>query len=134
MLFNLLMTENSQTTSMPNVSRGGAPIGPIVGVVISVFLLLILGVAIAVVILYLVRHRNTGGNYSTGRRASEKKAVIECKLNHVHMTSSNNNSQLRPGIQSWIWSRMWHMNHQIQPKYLSVQILHILSPENHSVT
>jgi hypothetical protein len=63
--------------SVPNVSN--TPIGAIVGAIIGVLLLLILGVAIAVVILYLVRCRNTGGNYSTGRRASENKVSIECK-------------------------------------------------------
>jgi hypothetical protein len=65
---------------MPHVNRGGVLIGAIVGAIIGVLLLLILGVAIAaVVILYLVRRRNTGGNYSTGRRASEKKVSVECK-------------------------------------------------------
>ena len=72
------MTDNS--ASMPSVSSGDAPIGPIVGAIIgSVFLLLILGIVIAVVVLYLVRCRSTGGKYSTGRRASEKKAMVECK-------------------------------------------------------
>ena len=61
------------TASIPNIGRSGAPIGLIVGAIIGVLLLLILGVAIAVVVLYLVRRRSTGGNYSTGRRASKKK-------------------------------------------------------------
>jgi hypothetical protein len=39
----------------------------------------LLGLAIAVVILYLVRRRSTGGNYSTGRRASENKVSVEYK-------------------------------------------------------
>ena len=43
------------------------------GAIIGIHLLMILGVAIAVVVLYLVRRRNTEGKYSTGRRASEKK-------------------------------------------------------------
>jgi hypothetical protein len=49
------------------------------GAIIGVLLLLILGLAIAVVILYLVRLRSTGGNYSTGRRATENKVSVECK-------------------------------------------------------
>ena len=61
------------TDNTTNVSRGGTPAGTIVGAIIGVLLIMILGVAIAVVVLYLVRRRITGGNYSTGRRASEKK-------------------------------------------------------------
>jgi cytochrome c oxidase assembly protein Cox11 len=64
---------------VPNISRSGVSIGPIVGTIIGVLVLLILGVAIAVVILYLVRLRSTGGNYSTGRRASEKKVMVDSK-------------------------------------------------------
>ena len=75
MLLNLLITDNS--ASMPNVSKSGTPIGPIVGAIIGVLFLLILGVAIAVVTLYLVKCRNTGGNYSTGGRASEQQQSTE---------------------------------------------------------
>ena len=45
------------------------------GTIIGVLLIMILGVAITVVILYLVRRRSTGGNYSTGRRASEQQST-----------------------------------------------------------
>ena len=47
------------------------------GAIIGVLLLLILGVAIAVFVVYLVRRRSTGGNYSTGRRASEQQQSTE---------------------------------------------------------
>ena len=72
----------SKTVGMITVdqSMATAPIGAIVGAIIgSVFLLLILGIAIAVIVLYLVRRRSTGVNYSTGRRAGEKKVMVECK-------------------------------------------------------
>ena len=74
MLLNLLI---DKIASVPNISRSGAPIGPIVGAIIGILLLLILGVAIAVIILYLVRRRSTGGKYSTGRRASEQQQSTE---------------------------------------------------------
>ena len=62
----ILFTDNT-------TSSGSTPIGTIVGAIIGVLLIMILGVAIAVVVLYLVRRRSTGAKYSTGRRASEKK-------------------------------------------------------------
>ena len=74
MLLNLLI---DKIASIPSISRSGAPIGPIVGAIIGALLLLILGVAIAVIILYLVRRRSTGGNYSTGKRASEQQQSTE---------------------------------------------------------
>ena len=74
MLLNLLI---DKIAAIPNISRSGAPIGPIVGAIIGVLLLLILGVAIAVFVVYLVRRRSTGGNYSTGRRASEQQQSTE---------------------------------------------------------
>ena len=64
----ILLTDNTT-----NISSGSTPVGPIVGAIIGVLLLMILGVAIAVVVLYLVRCRITGGNYSTGRGTSEEK-------------------------------------------------------------
>ena len=75
----------SKTVGMITVdqSMATAPIEPIVGAIVGIFLLLILGVTIAVVVLYQVRRRNTGGNYSTGKRAGKKKAVVECKPYYV---------------------------------------------------
>ena len=63
----ILFTDNTTNVSC------GTPVGTIVGAIIGVLLIMIPGVAIAVVILCLVRRRITGGKYSTGRRASEKK-------------------------------------------------------------
>ena len=61
------------TAPVPNISGGGLPPGPIVGIIIGVLLSLVLGVAIVVmVVLYLVRHMKAGGRYSTGKTAYEK--------------------------------------------------------------
>ena len=70
MIVLLLFTDNTINISS---GSGSTPVGAIVGAIIGVLFLLILGVAIAVVVLYLVRRRSTGGNYSIRRRASEKK-------------------------------------------------------------
>ena len=62
------------TAPMPNISGGGLPPGSIVGIIIGVLLSLVLVVAIVVmVVLYVVRRRQAGGKYSTGKTASKKK-------------------------------------------------------------
>ena len=66
-----ILTE--MTSPMPNIIGNGLPLQRIVaGVVIGVLLLLVLGVAIAVVVFYMVRRRQAKGKNSTERADNGK--------------------------------------------------------------
>ena len=72
------------TTLVPNIN-GNRPPGVIVGILIGLLFLLVLGVAIAVVVLYMKRRRQAEGNYSTGRKDNEKLHSLGKQLqSHAH--------------------------------------------------
>ena len=62
----------------------------IVGIIIGLLLLLVMGVAIAVVALYMVRRRQAEGKYSTGRKGNGKlhdlgkQASVPCNYLHIN--------------------------------------------------
>ena len=78
------------TTLVPNINENRPP-GVIVGILIGLLFLLVLGVAIAVVVLYMKRRRQAEGNYSTERKDNGKlhslgkQLSVPCTLSYYFM-------------------------------------------------